>query len=195
MALDQLLEALAREAAATAERLRAEARTAAAAIETQAGAEADRACRVEVEKVSRARRVELEQEIAAARHAARERTLQARARLLDRVEDATRAAFPGALAGPDYLAALPLSLRSALFALPEQDEIRAACTPRLVPLVTESWPGPALAEVSGDAGTGHGFRLTDRTGGVEVEDTLEGRLAARRGVLHREALRRLGMME
>lgn len=191
MALDHLLEALSREAGATAERLRAEARTEAARIAALSDALAGRQVQQEVDRAVRDRRERVEIAVAAARHAARKDVLDARARLLGRVDRAVRAACPAALADPRIQATLSAHLAPALAYFPDEASVSARCAPTLSGPLRAAWPASRTGKVRPDQGIGSGFRLTGGDGRIEVEVTLEGRLEAQRAELEREALRRL----
>ena len=193
MALDHLLEALDREARATAERLRAEARTEAERITALATTLADHQRDAEVERITRARRAQAEVAVAAARHETRRQVLEARARLLARIELAVRTACPPALVGASYRASLPARLAEALGAFAPGVPVSVRCAAALADPLLEAWPPPWKGEVRPDESVGSGFVLSDLDGRLEVEDTLEGRLDARRVDLEREALRRLGL--
>ena len=193
MALDHLLEALTREAEATAERLRADARAEAATLTALSVEVAGRRRQAEVDQVVRRRRDEVERAVALARHGARDEVLRARDRLLRRVERAVRAAFPAALASPQYRAGLPRRMEGALACFPEGEVVAARCAAALVEPVSAAWPGGRRAEVRADETLGSGFVLSSADGTIDIEDTLEARFEALRPELERRALHLLGV--
>lgn len=193
MALDQLLDALTREAAATIERLRTDARTEADRITALSVEVSGRRRQAEVDQVVRRRRAEVETAVSAARHRARDAVLRARERLLRRVDDAVRAAFPAALAAPRYRETLPRRVEAALGCFGGTEVVAARCPAALAEPLLAAWPPDRRGEVRADESLGSGFVVTSGDGAVEVEDTLEARLEARRDEIHRLALHRLGV--
>lgn len=191
MALDQLLGALEREAQLTVERLGAEARTEAERITALAEVMAGHQRAAEVERLTRDRRERGEAEVATARREARREALLARARLLQRVEEAVRRACPGALAAEPYRASLGGRLEAALAAFRPGAPVSARCASTIATPLLAVWPAARQGEVQADDGVGSGFILADPEGRLEVEETLEARLEARRPELMREALRLL----
>ena len=193
MALDHLLEALAREAEVTAERLRADARAEAATLTALSVEVAGRRRQAEVDQVVRRRRDEVERAVALARHHARDEVLRARDRLLQRVERAVRAACPAALASPRYRAELPRRVEGALACFPAGEVVSARCAAALVEPVSAAWPSGRRAEVRADETLGSGFVLSSADGTIDIEDTLEARFEAHRPELERRALHLLGV--
>ena len=193
MALDHLLDALTREAEATAERLRADARAEAATLTALSVEVTGRRRQSEVDQVVRRRREEVERAVALARHAARDQVLRARERLLQRVERAIRAACPGALASPRYRADLPRRLEGALACVPAGEPVSARCAAALVEPILAAWPTGRKGEVRADETLGSGFVLTTDDGAIDIEDTLEARFEALRPELERRALHLLGV--
>jgi vacuolar-type H+-ATPase subunit E/Vma4 len=191
MGLEHLLEALERDANAQVEQTLAQARAEADRI-TAATAEAlERQCRDATAARERERRLEVEHAVTLARREARRSILEARARLLERVFTAARAALPAAAAGPAYRKALPAALVSALAAVgAEQVVIR--CAKALARDLERARPrGAESVPVVVDAETGSGFRVASADGAVEVDDTLESRLDRLRLVLARGVLAQL----
>lgn len=191
MALDQLLGALDREARLTADRLRAEATAEAARIATVRGAMIEHQRAAEVARLTRDRRDRSEALVAAVRRDARREALVARSRLLERVDLALADAFPAALASAAYRETLGARLEDALTAFADGTPVSARCTAELAALLLAAWPGTRRGEVRADGAIGNGFVLADGECRLEVEETLEARLDAHRGTLHREALRLL----
>lgn len=176
MALEHLVGTLTREAEAEAAAILATARAEADAIRarsehvletsresTRAAGEARRRAAVEVALVE-------------ARRTGRREMLEARRRALDRVFAAARAALPAASERPEYRAGVAPAVEMALGCLGD----RAAtlrCNPALKaqiePLVRAR---PGLAVVV-DPGAGSGFRVVADDGTLEIDSTLESRLA------------------
>ena len=193
MALDHLLDALTREAQATAERLRADARAEAATLTALSVEVAGRQRQAEIDHVVRRRRDEVERAVALARHGARDEVLRARERLLQRVERALRAACPAALASPRYRAELPRRVEGALACFPEGELVSARCAAALVEPILAAWPSGWKVEARADETLGSGFVLSSADGSIDIEDTLEARCDALRPDLERRALHLLGV--
>lgn len=193
MPLDQLLAALERDAREQADRLVAEAR--AEAERVRDAAERDIARRRAATEGAREREhhAALEQALSNVRRAARRDVLEARDRLLARVFSAARAALPAAINTPAYRATLPRRLEAGLACFDGAEPVVVRCSPPLVDVVQAALPPRADVRVRGDPEAGSGFRLTTPDGAIEVDDTLETRLAARRPRLARAALRRLDL--
>ena len=189
MALADLLAALEREAAATAERLVADARAEAEQLAVGSAATLERRRDGEVSRVMAARRAAIEAEVARARLEGRRSALTARARFLARMEGGVRVALPAAIVRPDYHATLGGRLAEGLACFEPGAAVVARCPAPLVDAVRAAAPGDRPFTVEVDPSTGSGFRLVTADGAVEVEDSLEERYAARRDQLAREALR------
>jgi vacuolar-type H+-ATPase subunit E/Vma4 len=191
--LDQLLTALERDAREQAERVVAEARAEAARITEAAEQEVARRREATVGAQEREQRAHLEQALSEARRAARRDVLEARDRLLARVFAAARAALPDAVRRPAYTAALPQRVEAALAAFENTEGVVVRAPPALAPALGAAVSGHPGLRVCADATAGSGFRVATADGSLEVDDTLETRLAARRAALARDALRQLGL--
>ncbi|HEU5358581.1 MAG TPA: hypothetical protein VFU45_05665 [Gemmatimonadales bacterium] len=193
MALDQLLAALERDAHAAADRALADARREAARIE--ADTERDIAVRREsaAGAVIAGQRAALEQELAGAGRRVRAEVLGARERLLARVSAAMRAALPAAAAGPAYRASLPGRIAAARGYLGPDEPVVLECPPDLARLAAPLVTADRTVSIRTVEGRGSGFRLATADGVVEVDDTLESRLASSWRLLARTALERLGL--
>ena len=191
MALVDLLAALEREAAATAERLIAEARAEAERLAAGSTVTLDQRREGEVARVMAGHRAAIEAEVARARAEGRRAALAARARLLERVDRRVRDAFPQAVSRPDHLATVGGRLAAGLACFEAATAVTARCPAALVDAIRAAAPADRPFVVEVDPSIGAGFRLVAADGGLEVEDTLEGRHEALRGVLAREALRDL----
>lgn len=193
MALDHLLAALERDAIAAAERVRADGRAEAERLTATSTATADQRRDAEVSELRRQRRERMEEELGMARRAGRAQVLEARERVLARIDAALRSALPRVIARPEYLAEFPSLVAGGLACLAEGEAVRVRTLTTLVPAVRAAWPAGRACTVTPDEGIGTGFRLTSEDGAVEIEETLEARYAARRTGVLREALRRLGV--
>lgn len=188
MALDQLLEALERDARAEAGRVLAEARSDAAAREARTEALlAERRSRLLDAREARSE-AELQADLAAARLAARRDVLVAREAVLDRVFAAARVACAATATDPDYHATLVPRLERALACFEPGARLTISALPPLVPAIVR-WPDrPADTAVVADPQLGTGFRIASADGALEVLDTLEASLIAQRTDLARRAL-------
>ena len=191
MPLDHLLTALERDAREQSDHVLAEARAEAERITSAAAQDVARRRDVTVEARVREQRAALEQALTEARRAARREVLEARDRLLARTLTAMHAALPAAVATPAYRTSLPKRVDAALACFDEAEPVVLRCSPSLEQAIAEVVSGHAGVQVLPDAEVGSGFRVATADGAVEVDDTLETRLAARRASLARDALRRL----
>ena len=190
MSLDNLLAALERDATAQAERLVVQARAEADRLIAAADAAIARRRDEVLDGRERAQRGALEGVLSAARRAARRDVLEARDRLLDRVFTAARAELPRALAQPAYRATLAPRVAAALACVGDA-EASFRCPAPLAKDLRAAAAADGRITVCVDPAAGSGFRLRTADGTLEVDDTLESRLEARRPRLARDALRRL----
>jgi len=191
--LDQLLQALEREATATADGLRAAAQ--AEALQLSLAAEAGLSQRREhsVEERMQALRWSLDEASGEAAHQTRGEVLRAREGLVQTVMTTLLAALPSVVERTDYREQLPLRLGEALASVTPDEAILVRCSPALVPPVTAALDGRSGAAVAADADIGSGFVMVARQDCLEVDDTLESRVARQRVALAREALKLLGV--
>lgn len=190
MPLEQLVAALERDAEAQAQALVAKARTEAAAISAQAEERLSRRRREVLGAREVERRAAAELALADARRLARREVLDARHRLLDRVFAAARAAIPAAVKSQAYRAALPAHVAEALACI-GGDPAVVRCHPALVRDVRRIVAKKDHVSVRRDAGLGVGVKVVTADGVVEVDNTLEGRVARLGPVLALEVLQRL----
>ena len=193
MAIDQLLEALERDARAEADRVLAEARGDAEALAARTDALiAERRSRLLGERESR-QETDLQVELAAARLAARREVLAAREALLDRVFLAMRSACMAAVTDADYHETIASRLERAVACFAPGARLTVAASAPLVPVILR-WPGlPRGTTVEAGLPSGTGFRVAAVDGTVEVLDTLEAPLGSDRAGLARRALALLGV--
>lgn len=190
MPLEQLLDALERDATAQAETLVADARAAAATIATERETRLAR----RREDVLGAREAELRGTVEAvlgeARRAGRRTVLEARDRLLDRVFTAARTLFPAAIAGDAYRASLPEHVAEALRAVGDEPAV-IRCSEALVPAVQAASGRNKDLTVLGDPTAPPGVTVSTIDGAIDVDNTLEGRLERLRGRLALDVVARL----
>lgn len=191
MALEHLVGTLTREAEAEAAVIRAAAEAEAGAIR----ARSERACTARRTASGAAREdrrhAAVERAVAVARRVARGETLTARWRLIDRVFTAARANLGGAMERPEYRAALAREVEAALSCLggrPATVRCHPSLSPVLEPLV-RARPG---VRVQPDGAVGAGFRAVSDDGSLDIDGTLEGRLASRAPRLAIEVAARIG---
>lgn len=192
MPLDHLLAALERDGSAQAEELIVQARAAATAIAGEAG---ELAARRRAE-VLEGRRAELsgaaQAALGEARRTARRAVLAARHNLLERVFAAARDMFAEVVASEAYRAgALVQHLTEAVGAIGDE-AATIRCPQVLVPAIRAAVAGKKQLTVRGDPAAAPGIRVVTTDGAIEVDNTLEGRLARLRGRL---ALEVLAMLE
>ncbi|MDH4130761.1 MAG: V-type proton ATPase subunit E [Gemmatimonadota bacterium] len=176
MALEKLLEVLRREAEAEVAAIQAAARAEAEASLARCDADlAARRASFETERDA-VRQTAVELALGVARRDARRAVLEARERLLDRVFTAARSQFAGVLPRAEYRAGLPGQLDEAARCLGGRGatvRCHPALRKELEPLVG-SHPSLRLAA---DTGAGSGFKVASEDGAVEIDATLEDRLA------------------
>jgi vacuolar-type H+-ATPase subunit E/Vma4 len=190
VALEHLLAALERDAEATAEAELSAARAEAVRIE------AESAARVEQRRASFVAKRERELRAAGATAAAevRRRTrraiLEARQRLLDRVFTAAEHRLRAAVDDPAFVERLGEYLAEARTYLGDGPVI-ARCRPELAARVRRLAAKAKSVTVVTDPAAGTGIRLSAADGAVEVDNTLDARLARLRPRLALEVLQRL----
>lgn len=190
MPLDHLLAALERDGGAQAEALLTDARATAAAITREAD---ELVARRRADALG-TREAELrgaaEVALGEARRAARLAVLAARQRLLERVFTAARDLFAEAVAGDTYRAALPTHLAEALNAVGDAP-VLIRCPETLVPAVRAVVARKKHLTVQGEPAARPGITIVTTDGGIEVDNTLEGRLERLRARLALDVLARL----
>lgn len=191
MPLDQLLQALEREANATRDDLlaaaRAEADQLAAASEANLSAQRDRSVDEQVQELRQC----LDDAFGKVTHQARAKVLGAREELVEQVIAALLAALPSAVGREDYQEQLPSRLDAALAAVAADEPVIVRCSPVLASPVESALSGRSGARVEPDAKVGSGFVLVAPDRGLEVDDTLDVRVQRQRMQLAREALKQL----
>jgi vacuolar-type H+-ATPase subunit E/Vma4 len=188
VSLDTLMAALARDADAEAERVLSAARAEAEAIAGRSRAELNERRRAAGAARDAARHALVEERLLGARRDANATLLEARRSLVDRVLHTARAALPSMLAGDVYRSGVPATFAAAKNCLGRR-AATAHAHPAVVPLIADLATGGL--PVQSDPGTGAGFRLVADDGSLEIDCTLEGRLAARTPELSIAILRRL----
>jgi vacuolar-type H+-ATPase subunit E/Vma4 len=191
MALDQLIQVLRLEAEAEIAAIEQAARTETETIRTRTDTDlAAHRDKVLAERDAQ-RRVIVEQALAVARRDARRSVLQARERLLGRVFAAARGRFPQVLVVTDFRATLPPQLAEALECLADrQGTLR--CHPELrqeLERLVGTRPGVRIVP---DPAIGSGFKLVSDDGKMEIDATLEDRLARLEKHVRQDVLAELG---
>jgi vacuolar-type H+-ATPase subunit E/Vma4 len=129
-----------------------------------------------------------ERAVAEVRHRTRAEVLEARRRFLDRVFAAATAALGEAARLPALLERLPADLAEARAYLGE-GRIRVRCRPALAERLGGLARGDPALSIEPDPEAGTGVRLVAEDESVEVDHTLETRLAHMGPVLALEVLR------
>jgi vacuolar-type H+-ATPase subunit E/Vma4 len=186
MGLEQLLDALERDAGAEIERVLAAGRAEADRIATAAAADRDRRRRAAAQDRERQQRELSEHGLGDTRRAARRTVLEAQHALLQRVFQAVRARLPAAAASPAFGQTLPDRLKAALAALGDEAAV-IHCTDPLASSLKSCLPGKR-ATIVADLTCGSGFTVATGDGAVLVDETLEARLERQRSALARLAL-------
>jgi vacuolar-type H+-ATPase subunit E/Vma4 len=176
VALEHLVGTLAREAEAEAAAILAAARADADAIT----ARSEQVCAASRESARATREAEqraaVESALAEARRIARGEMLEARRRVLDRVFGAARAALPAAVERPEYRAGVAQELEIALRCVGDRPAT-LRCHPVLQAVIEPLLRARASVTLVVDPAAGSGFRVVTRDGSLEVDATLEDRLA------------------
>jgi vacuolar-type H+-ATPase subunit E/Vma4 len=188
MALDQLLAALERDAQGTAGTVLAGARTDADALRAEAEARITR----RREALVAGRKSELDaatrEAVARARRTTTEATLAARQRFLDRVFAAARDHLARAVDDDQFRAQLPGYLSDAR-AFIGDGPCSVRCRPELAALIRSHLGPDDRWTIQEDPAAGTGVRLIAGDGSVEIDNTLEARLARLRPRLSLEIMR------
>jgi len=120
-------------------------------------------------------RAALERALAATRRGARERVLEARAALLDRVFAAIRAILPDVATTAEYQARIANELEQARAFTAERPAV-VRCAPALAERLRQVARTNGRLKIEPDGGISAGFRVATQDGALEVDATLEGRL-------------------
>lgn len=190
MALDHLLAALERDAAAQVDAVRAEARANAAAVTGEADQRLARRRHDVLATREAMVRESAESALVEARRASRQRVLLARQRLLDQVFATAHGLLPEAVTGACYRAAMPRHIAEALEATGDEPVV-IRCPEALVPAVQALITSRTRVTVQGDAAALPGILVTTLDRVIEVDQTLDGRLGRLRAQLALEVLARL----
>jgi vacuolar-type H+-ATPase subunit E/Vma4 len=189
VAMDRLVEALERNAAAELERLRSDA-----------GAEAARIAAAAVNRIAahrdetlgalaRERRGALELELAEARRASRGRVLESRQHFLDRVFEAAAGLLPGAMSDREYQDTLASRIEEALRCAGDEDAT-IEVPPELAAFASNFAGRGVRFDIR--SGASAGFIVTARGGKVKVDDTLRSRMERARAALAIEVVAAAG---
>jgi vacuolar-type H+-ATPase subunit E/Vma4 len=175
MPLQDLLNALEREATTQAEALLAAAHAEAAEI----AREADGRLARRRSDLLGSREAELRGVAATAlgeaRRKSRSTVLQARQRLLERVLAAARAQLPEALTSDAYRAALPEHVIQGLRAIGDEPAV-IRCPEALVPVVQAVVASRHDVSVQGEPAGRSGVIIATADGAIEADNTLDGRI-------------------
>lgn len=191
MALQHLLAAMEKEAAARAEARLDAAREEAGRILAEAEARVARSRAEEVDTVRARLDEEMHRALALERREVRAAVLQSRQALLDQVLEAARAGLAPAAGQADYHATLPADLETALAYLGEV-EARIRTSPGLEKIMAGIVPGKRRMRIEADETIRAGFRVEAADGSVQVDQTLDQRLRDRWPGLRIEVLAALG---
>jgi vacuolar-type H+-ATPase subunit E/Vma4 len=184
--LEQLLDALERDARAEIERVLADSRSEAERIAAAAATERDRRRHAAAQDRERDRRTLTERGLSDARRAARRAVLEAQQVLLERVFAASRARLPAAVDSADFEEAVPARVSAALVAL--GNEPAAIHCPEALVETLKRHVAADRATVVVDPACGSGFTVATADGSVLVDETLETRLERQHPALARLAL-------
>ena len=192
MALEDLIRSLTRDAEGEATGILDAARVEAAAIRSAAeSAEAGRRSAAAVTRVA-AKASGISAAVSAARLEVRRDVLTARRDVVNRVLEAARAALPAALERPAYRAGLVRDAEAALLCVGDRGAT-FRCHPALAPILSPLVKGRAGIRVAADPSCGSGFRVATDDGSLEIDATLEARLAGQEIRLAQEVARREAM--
>ena len=189
MALERLVTTLEAEAGAEADRLLATAR--ATAAELVARGQAEIARRREQDRTTRAAavRAQVELGVSAARFQARRIILDARHGFAHGVFRVARSRWPELLRRPSYRGGLKTELEEGLASADGRPVVVQSC-PDLFDALAALVDGRSGVTVARAPEMGPGFRLVVDSGALEIDCTLDARLAAQRATLLIELVRR-----
>ena len=191
MAASDLDAELRRSADATARVLLRDAREEAARIEAEATRNIDERRAATFESWEEELRSDARAEIAGARRDATRAVLLAKTRLVERVLERVRGELASVLGTESYQTALHSELERAIeFVGSRGTTVR--CAPTIEGLVRDAVGSLDGARVEVDGSVGSGFVVSDESGRVQVDATLEGRLRRLAPTLSVEILGRVG---
>jgi vacuolar-type H+-ATPase subunit E/Vma4 len=190
MALELLLDSLARDVEGEARASLDAARVEAARIRADADVRAARRCAEALAARDTELRVHIDSARARARREARIATLRARDAFLERTFAAAEAELPGALDAPAYAAALPGLIAEALAFFPGVPAI-VRCRTGLASRVSVPTESLGAIRLAMDDSVPEGVIVEAEDGSATVNNTLVERLRRRRPVLSIELLARL----
>jgi vacuolar-type H+-ATPase subunit E/Vma4 len=185
--IDALLAKLEREAEAEIAQITADARARVAALSSDAGERLARRREATLRLQEEEGRARVEDAVGAARQAARQQVLLARATLLARVFEELEKTLPEIAAGPAYRDALARDVTHALTFTGGEPAV-LQCAPALVRWLRSAAKQNGRLTVNGDARVGPGFRMWTADGALEVDGTLAGRAQRLRPHLALKAL-------
>jgi vacuolar-type H+-ATPase subunit E/Vma4 len=192
--IDALLAGLERAAEAEIAKVGVEARAQAAALTVQTEQRIAHRRQAALGQRESEGRAALERALAGARHAGRERSLQARANLLDRFFAALQETLPALAATSEYRGALAQEVARTLAFAGEQKAV-LHCAPALTAHLRRMVKANGRLSIKADPRIAAGFKVRAADGGLEVDGTLEGRALRLRPRLALEALAALGAVQ
>ncbi len=192
MALDTLLESLARDADNEVRAILEAARAEAGRIGGDAAALVEQRCEAAVAARDSELARQADAERAHAVHEARVRVLEARQRFLDRVFDGVEARLARAVTEPEGTAVVDALVREAAGFFPDAGLV-ARCPAVLVPAVRAALGGSRSAHVEIDESVAAGVVLEAGDGSMRVDNTLVQRVRRLRPALSIALLARAGV--
>ena len=190
MALDRLLDSLARDVEGEARQILDAARAEAARIRAEADAQAARRCAEAIATRETALRVQMDAHLARARRDARVATLVAREAFLDRTFEAVEAELPRALDAPEHADVLAQLASEALEFFPDTPAV-VRCRAGLAERVREIAASLGAANVSRDDSVPEGVIVEAADASAAVHNTLIERLRRLRPLLAIELVARM----
>ncbi len=190
MALIDLIADLQQQAKAQADEILEAARREAQAIEQEAARDISEQFEALLGRKEDESRADARAAVAAARRAAMQDTLEARASLISRVFERAHSLLPEVSVSGDYLDTLGRSLDEALEFV-DGDGAEVRCSPGMTRAIGAALKGQKGLTVTEDAEITSGFVVTDKTGSVVVDERLDARLSRMQRALAIDVLGRL----
>lgn len=164
---------LRRDAEATAESIRASARSEARRLTDEADRQIQRKLEAFLERQETKLRSAARLDIASARQEAMRELLLAKTRLVDRVIEAAEAGLLAASRSEAYLSRLPALTEEALRFAEEGEPLLIRCSPELVAAMNSASRHRPGVQVEADPDIQSGFVVTGRSGSLKIDERLE----------------------
>jgi vacuolar-type H+-ATPase subunit E/Vma4 len=189
MALPDLIAALEADVEAQAGKILADAEAEAARIATESRERLRSTREADLGATQRSARASAAGRIAEAEHSARAERIVARTAMLDAIFEEAAARFPAVLDDARYRQSLPAQLRDAISFAATDAQLEIRCSDGIRDVVAGALRAGVRTRISTEPLRSSGFEVLASDGWLQVDGTLEGRLAVLRPQLSIEVLR------